>query len=72
MNYRLRHCRHKISPLGQIADYNWKKPMVQIAILQVAINDLLEVRPPEPVRPFKPSLVDLNKRPQMPRRALAF
>ena len=29
--------------------------------LQVAVNDLLEIRPPEPVRPFEPLLADRNK-----------
>jgi hypothetical protein len=37
------------------------KAVVQVATVQVAVNDLLEVRPPEPVRPFEPLLVDLNK-----------
>jgi hypothetical protein len=37
------------------------KAVVQVATLQVAVNDLLEVRPPEFVRPFEPLLVDLNK-----------
>ena len=37
------------------------KALVQVATFQVAVNDLLEVRPPEPVPPFEPLLVDLNK-----------
>jgi len=37
------------------------KAVVQVATVQVAVNDLLEVRPPEPVRPFERLLVDLNK-----------
>jgi hypothetical protein len=37
------------------------KAVVQVATVQVAVNDLLEVRPPEPVRPFEPLLVKLNK-----------
>ena len=37
------------------------KAVVQVATGQIAVNDLLEVRPPEPVRPFKPLLVELNK-----------
>jgi len=37
------------------------KAVVQVATFQVAVNDLLEVRPTEPVRPFEPLLVDLNK-----------
>ena len=37
------------------------KAVVQVATFQVAGNDLLEVRPPEPVPPFKPLLVDLPK-----------
>ena len=37
------------------------KAVVQVATVQVAVNDLLEVRPPEPVRPFEPLLVELNK-----------
>jgi hypothetical protein len=37
------------------------KAVVQVATFQVAVNDLLEVRPPEPVRPFEPFLVELNK-----------
>ena len=37
------------------------KAVVQVATFQVAVNDLLEVGPPEPVRPFEPPLVDLNK-----------
>jgi hypothetical protein len=37
------------------------KAVVQVATVQVAVNDLLEVGPPEPVRPFEPLLVDLNK-----------
>ena len=37
------------------------KAVGQIATVQVAVNDLLEVWPPESVRPFEPLLVDLNK-----------
>jgi hypothetical protein len=37
------------------------KAVVQVATVQVAVNDLLEVRPPKSVRPFEPLLVDLNK-----------
>ena len=37
------------------------KAVVQVATVQVAVNDLLKVGPPEPVRPFEPLLVDLNK-----------
>ena len=37
------------------------KAVVQVATLQVAVNDLLKVGPPEPVRPFEPLLVDLNQ-----------
>ena len=37
------------------------KAVVQVATAQVAVNDLLEVRPPEPARPFEPLPVDLNK-----------
>jgi hypothetical protein len=37
------------------------KAVVQVATFQVAVNDLLEVETPEPVRPFEPLLVDLNK-----------
>ena len=37
------------------------KAVVQVATFQVAVNDLLEVGPPEPVRLFEPLLVDLNK-----------
>ena len=37
------------------------KAMLQVATVQVAVNDLLEVGPPEPERPFKPLLIDLNK-----------
>ena len=37
------------------------KAVVQVATVQVAVNDLLEVGSPEPVRPFEPLLVDLNK-----------
>ena len=37
------------------------KAVVQVATVQVAVNDLLEVRPPESIRPFEPFLVDLNK-----------
>jgi len=37
------------------------KAVVQVATVQVAVNDLLEVRPPEPARPFEPLPVDLNK-----------
>jgi len=37
------------------------KAVVQVATFQVAVNHLLEVGPPEPVRPFEPLLVDLNK-----------
>ena len=37
------------------------KAVVQIATIQVAVNDLLEVGSPEPVRLFEPLLVDLNK-----------
>jgi hypothetical protein len=37
------------------------KAVVQVATFQVAVNHLLEVGPPESVRPFEPLLVDLNK-----------
>ena len=37
------------------------KAVAQVATVQVAVNDLLEVGSPEPVRPFEPLLVDLNK-----------
>jgi hypothetical protein len=37
------------------------KAVVQIATFQVAGNDLLKVGPPEPVPPFEPLLVYLNK-----------
>jgi hypothetical protein len=37
------------------------KAVVQVATVQVAVNDLLEVGAPEPIRPFEPLLVDLNK-----------
>jgi len=37
------------------------KAVVQVATVQVAVNDLLEVRPPKSVRPFELLLVDLNK-----------
>jgi len=37
------------------------KAVVQVATFQVAVNDLLEVSPPEPVRVFEPLPVDLNK-----------
>jgi hypothetical protein len=37
------------------------KAVVQVATVQVAGNDRLEVGPPEPVPPFEPILVDLNK-----------
>ena len=37
------------------------KAVVQVAAIQVAVNDLLEVGAPEPVRPFEPLLVELNK-----------
>jgi len=37
------------------------KPVVQISTVQVAVNDLLEVRPPEPVSPFKMLFVDLDE-----------
>jgi hypothetical protein len=37
------------------------KAVVQIATVQVAVNDLLEVWPPEPVSPFKRLFVDLNE-----------
>ena len=39
------------------------KAALQVATFQVAVNALLEVSPPEPVRPFEPLLVDLNKGP---------
>jgi len=29
------------------------KAVVQVATFQVAVNDLLEVKPPEPVSPFQ-------------------
>jgi hypothetical protein len=35
--------------------------VVQVTAFHVAGNDLLEVGPPEPVRPFEPLLVLLNK-----------
>ena len=35
------------------------KAVVQVATVQVAVNPLLEVRPPEPVPPFEPILVEL-------------
>jgi hypothetical protein len=37
------------------------KAVVQVATIQVAVNDLLEVESPEPVRLFEPLLVDLNQ-----------
>jgi len=37
------------------------KAMLQVSAFQVAVNDLLKVGPPEPVWPFEPVLVDLNK-----------
>ena len=37
------------------------KVMVKITTVQVAVNDLLEVRPPESVWPFEPLLADLNR-----------
>ena len=37
------------------------KAVVQVATFQVAVNDLLKVGTPEPVRPFEPLLVNLNK-----------
>ncbi len=37
------------------------KTVVQVATIQVTVNDLLEVRLPEPIRFFEPLLVDLNK-----------
>jgi len=37
------------------------KDVMQVATIQVAVNDLLKVGTPEPVRPFEPLLVDLNK-----------
>jgi hypothetical protein len=37
------------------------KAVVQVAALQVAVNDLLEVGTPEPVWFFEPFLIDLNK-----------
>jgi hypothetical protein len=37
------------------------KAVVQVPAFQVAVNDLLEVRPPEPIWPFEPLFVDLNK-----------
>jgi hypothetical protein len=46
------------------------KAVVQVATFQVAVNDLLEVGPPEPIRPFEPLLVELNKGPKMVLHAL--
>ena len=37
------------------------KAVVQVATVQVAVNDLLEVGPPEPVRPFKMLFIDLDE-----------
>ena len=37
------------------------KALVQVATLQVAVNDLSEVGPPEPVPPFEPLLVELKQ-----------
>jgi hypothetical protein len=37
------------------------KAVVQVSAFQVAVNDLLKVGTPEPVWPFEPLLVDLNK-----------
>jgi hypothetical protein len=37
------------------------KAVVEVATFQVAVNDFLEVGTPEPVWPFEPLLVDLNK-----------
>ena len=34
------------------------KAVVQVSAFQVAVNDLLKVRTPEPVGPFEPLLVD--------------
>ena len=36
------------------------KAVVQVATLQVAGNDLLEIGPPEPVWPFEPVLVNVT------------
>ncbi len=44
-----------------IAELHPGKAVVQVATFQVALNDLLEVGSPEPVRLFEPLLVDLNK-----------
>jgi hypothetical protein len=37
------------------------KAVVQVTTFQVAVNDLLKVGTPEPIGPFEPLLVDLNK-----------
>jgi hypothetical protein len=37
------------------------KAVVLVATVQVAVNGLLEVGPPEPIRPFEPLLVEMNK-----------
>jgi hypothetical protein len=39
--------------------------VMQVSAFQVAVNDLLKVGTPEPVRPFEALLVDLNKGLQM-------
>jgi hypothetical protein len=37
------------------------KAVVQVAAFQIAVDDPIEVGTPEPVMPFEPLLVDLNK-----------
>jgi len=37
------------------------KAVVRVAAIEVPVNDLLQIRPPESVRPFESLLVDLNK-----------
>ena len=47
--------------MAAIRAFHPGKAVVEVAAFQVALNDLLEVGPPEPVPPFEPLLVDLNK-----------
>ena len=47
--------------MAAIFAFHTGKAVVQVATVQVAVNDLLEVGAPEPIRLFEPLLVNLNK-----------
>ena len=42
------------------------KTVVQVATIRVAVNDFLEVMPPDPLRPFEPPRIGNNQRIAVP------